>query len=134
MSDIQFDEIDGQGVQHVLRDLTLVKANGPNCSSDSQFQKSREYIYHFKVDSEASGNLLPLCVYREIFPSVTQAELEQSIDHRVPIAGVQQESHQTVRCVLSPMLRTLKAIQNYVSSLLLTASSTLSLASTVPLG
>ena len=76
MSNIQFDEIDGQGVQCVLTELTLVKANGSNCSYDSRFQKSREYIYHFKVDSGASGNLLPLCMYRKIFPNVTQAELE----------------------------------------------------------
>ena len=75
-SNIQFDEIDGQRVQHVLTDLTLVKANGPNCSYDSRFQKSRKYIYCFKVDNGASGNLLPLYMYRKIFPNVTQAELE----------------------------------------------------------
>ena len=31
-SNIQFDEIDGEGVQCVLTDLTLIKANGPKCS------------------------------------------------------------------------------------------------------
>ena len=76
MSNIQFNEIDGQGVQCVLTDLTLVKANEPNCSYDSRFQYLGQYIYHFKVDSGASGNLLPLCMYRKIFPNVTQAGLE----------------------------------------------------------
>ena len=54
-SNIQFDEIDGQGVQCVLTDLTLIKANGPKCSYAST--NSVEYTHHFKVDSGASGNL-----------------------------------------------------------------------------
>ena len=44
-----------------------------------------EYTHHFIVDSGASGNLLPLCLYRKIFPNVTQTELEWSIDHRVQL-------------------------------------------------
>ena len=64
-------------------DLTLTKANGPMCSSAST--NSVEYTHHFKVDSGASGNLLPLCLYRKIFPTVTQTELERSIDHRVQL-------------------------------------------------
>ena len=79
-SNIQFDEIDGKGVQCVLTDLTLIKANGPKCSSDST--NSMEYTHHFKVDSGASDNLFPLCLYRKIFQNVTQTELERSIDHR----------------------------------------------------
>ena len=82
-SNIQFDEIDGKGVQCVLTDLTLIKANGPKCSYAST--NSVEYTHRFKVDSGASGNLLPLCLYRKIFPNVTQTELERSIDHRVQL-------------------------------------------------
>ena len=36
----------------------------------------------FKVDSGASGNFLPLCSHKKIFPNVAQTELERSIDHR----------------------------------------------------
>ena len=82
-SNIQFDEIDSKGVQHVLIDLTLIKANGPKCSYTSI--GSVEYTHRFIVDSGASGNLLPLCLYWKIFPNVTQAELERSIDHRVQL-------------------------------------------------
>ena len=62
----------------MLTDLTLIKANGL-CTN------SVEYTHHFKVESGASGNLLPLCLYRKIFPNVTQTELERSIDHRVQL-------------------------------------------------
>ena len=44
-----------------------------------------EYTHHFKVNSGASGNLLPLCLCRKIFPNVTQTELERSVDHRVQL-------------------------------------------------
>ena len=83
MSNIQFDEIDGKGIHHVLTYLTLIKANGPKCSYASM--NSVEYTHYFKADSGASGNLLPLCLYRKIFPNVTQCELERSIDHRVQL-------------------------------------------------
>ena len=63
--------------------MTLIKANGPKCSYASTY--SVEYTHHFKVDSGVSGNLLPLCLYRKIFPNVTQTELERSIDHRVQL-------------------------------------------------
>ena len=82
-SNIQFDEIDGKGVQHVLTDLTLIKANGPKCSYTSN--SSVEFTHRFKVDNSASGNLLPLCLYWKIFPNVTQTEWERSIDHRVQL-------------------------------------------------
>ena len=82
-ADIQFDEIDCKGVQHVLTDLTLIKANGPKCTYASK--NSVEYTHPFKVNSGASGNLLPLCLYRKIFQNVTQTELERSIDHRVQL-------------------------------------------------
>ena len=67
----------------MLIDLTPIKANGPKCSYTSA--NSVEYTHHFKVDSGASGNLLPLYLYRKIFPNVTQTELERSIDHRVQL-------------------------------------------------
>ena len=82
-SKIQFDEIDGKGVQRVLTDLTLIKVNGPKCSFAST--NSVECTHCFKVDSGASGNLIPLCQNRKIFPNVTQTELERSLDHRVQL-------------------------------------------------
>ena len=67
----------------MLTDLTLIKANGPKCSYASK--ESVEYAHHFKVDSGASGNWLPLCLDRKIFPNVTLVELERSIDQRVQL-------------------------------------------------
>ena len=67
----------------MLTDLTLIKANGPKCSYASK--EPVEYTHHFKFDSGASGNLLPLCLCRKIFPNVTQTELERSLDHRVQL-------------------------------------------------
>ena len=67
----------------MLTDLTLIKANGPKCSYASN--NSVEYTHHFKVDRGVSGNLLPLCLYKKIFPNVTRNELEWSIDHRVQL-------------------------------------------------
>ena len=62
----------------MFTDLSLLKANGPKFSYTSN--NSVDYTHHFKVDSGASGNLLPLCLYRKIFPYVTQSELEWSTD------------------------------------------------------
>ena len=110
-SNIQFDEIDGEEIQSVLTDLTLIKANGPKCSYTSN--SSVEYTHPFKVDSVASGNLLPICLYRNIFPNVTQSELEQSIDHRVQLLAYNKKVIKQV-CVIC-MLKTLRALPNYVN-------------------
>ena len=48
-------------------------------------ENSVEYTHHFKVDSGTSRNLLPLYLYRKIFPTVTQTEQGRSIDHRVQL-------------------------------------------------
>ena len=86
----------------MLTDLTLIKASGPKCSYTSN--NSVEYTHHFKVDSGASGNLLPLSLYRKIFPNVTQSELELSIDHRVQLLAYNKKVIKQV-CVIC-MLKT----------------------------
>ena len=80
---MQFDEIDGKEVKCVLTDLTLVRASGPKCSSTSNY--SVNFTHRFKVDNGAAGNLLPLSIYREIFPNITPTELARSIDHCVQL-------------------------------------------------
>ena len=72
-----------------VTDLTLIKANGPKCSYASK--NSVEYTHHFKVDSGASSNFLPLCLYQKIFPNVTQNELERSTDHRVQLLAYKKK-------------------------------------------
>ena len=82
----------------MFTDLTLIQANGPKCNYAST--NSVEYTHHFKVDSSASGNLLPLCLYRKIFPNVTQYELKWSIDHRVQSLAYKKVIKQLGVCYL----------------------------------
>ena len=111
-ANIQFDEIDGKGVPHVLTDLTLIKANGPKCSYARK--DSVEYTHHFKVNSGASGKLLPLCLYRKIFRNVTQTELERSMDHGSNYLHITRKSSNSWEYVTC-MLRIPKAIPHYVN-------------------
>ena len=103
----------------MLTDLTLIKANGPECSYART--NSVEHTHCFKVDNGASGNLLPLCLCRKIFPNVTQTELERSVDHRVQLFACNKKVIKQV--FVTYMLKIHKTIQNYVNSQL-TASST----------
>ena len=41
--------------------------------------------HRFKLGSGACGNLLPLRLYKELFPHVTRQEMLRSIDHRVQL-------------------------------------------------
>ena len=47
----------------------------------TKLQTSSGNVKHkisYKINTEANGNLLPIRVYRQFFPHVTQAQLEQS--------------------------------------------------------
>ena len=88
ISNICFDEIDGQNCSRVLADLTLCKAQGPKDCHMTNFENFQGIRHRFKLDSGVCGNLLPLGLYKELFPHVTRQEMLRSIDHRVHQYGV----------------------------------------------
>ena len=47
--------------------------------------------HRFKLDSGACGNLLPLRLYKELFPHVTRQEMLRSIDYRVQLLSYNKE-------------------------------------------
>ena len=51
----------------------------------TNFQNFQGLQHRFKLDSGACGNLLPLRLYKELFPHVTRQEMLRSIDHRVQL-------------------------------------------------
>ena len=85
ISNICFDEIDGQNCSRGLVDLTLCKAQGPKDCHMTNFQNFQGLQHRFKLDSGVCGNLLPLRLYKELFPQVTRQEMLRSIDHRLQL-------------------------------------------------
>ena len=85
ISNICFDEIDEQNCSRVLADLTLCKAQGPKDCHMTNFENFQGIQHRFKLDSGACGNLLPLRLYKELFPHVIRQETLRSIDHRVQL-------------------------------------------------
>ena len=101
ISNIHFDEIDGQNCSRVLASLTLCKAQGPKDCHMTNFQNFQRLQHRFKLDSGACGNLLPLRLYKELFPHVTRQEMLRSIDHRVQLLSYnKKEIHQYGVCYL----------------------------------
>ena len=85
ISNICFNKIDGQNCSRVLADLTLCKAQGPKDCHMTNFENFQGLQHRFKSYSGACGNLLPLRLYKELFPHVTRQEMLRSIDHRVQL-------------------------------------------------
>ena len=85
ISNICFDEIDGQNCSRALADLTLCKAQGPKDCHMTNFENFQGIQHRLKLDSGACGNLLPLRLYKELFPHVTRQKMLRSIDHRVQL-------------------------------------------------
>ena len=77
ISNICFNEIDGQNCSRVLADITLCKAQGPKDCYMTNFQNFQDY-------NTDCSNLLPLRLYKELF-LVTRQEMLRSIDHRVQL-------------------------------------------------
>ena len=67
ISNICFDEIDGQNCSRVLADLTLCKAQGPKDCHMTNFENFQGIRHRFKLDSGTCRNLLPLRLYKELF-------------------------------------------------------------------
>ena len=42
---------------------------------------------HFKIDSGACGNLIPLSLYLELFPNSCVNDLKSTIDHKVQLVA-----------------------------------------------
>ena len=85
ISNICFNEIDGQNCSRVLADLPLCKAQGPKHCHMINFQNFQGLQHRFKLDSGACSNLLPLRLYKELFSHVTKQEMLRSIDHSVQL-------------------------------------------------
>ena len=82
-TNVVFDEIDNENMPTVLADLNVSQCNGPRDSL---------VIYdvctkHFKIDSSACGNLIPLSLYLELFPNSCVNDLKSTIDHRVQLVA-----------------------------------------------
>ena len=82
---ICFDEIDGQNCSRVLANLTLCKAQGPKDCHMTNFENFQGIQHRLKLDSGMCRNLLPLRLYKELFPHFTIQEMLRSIDHRVQL-------------------------------------------------
>ena len=101
ISNICFDEIDGQNCSRMLANLTLCKPQGPKDCHMTKFENFQGIQHRFKLDSGACGNLLPLRLYKELFPHVTRHEMLRSIDHRMQLLAYnKKEIHQYGVCYL----------------------------------
>ena len=67
----------------------------------TNFQTFQGLQHRFKLDSGACGNLLPLRLYKELFPHVTRQEMLRSIDHRIQLLSYnRKEIYQYGVCYL----------------------------------
>ena len=78
---VMFDEIDQENMPRVLADLHVFQCNGPK---DSLVMPD-VHTKHFKIESGACGNLIPLSLYLELFPNSCVNDLKLTIDHRVQL-------------------------------------------------
>ena len=79
---VVFDEIDNENMPRVLADLNVSKCTGPRDSLVMHDVCSK----HFKIDSGACGNLIPLSLYLELFPNSCVNDLKSTTDYRVQLA------------------------------------------------
>ena len=80
-ANIAFDEVSSdRKLEHILTDVTV---------SDKIGNKT---TVHVKLDTGASGNLLPYNVFKEIFPHVSVKELHHSIDNNVCLEAYNKSS------------------------------------------
>ena len=80
-ANIAFDEVSSdRKLQHLLTDVTVNNKIG------------NKTTVHVKLDTGASGNLLPYNVFKEIFPHVSVKELCHSIDTNVCLEAYNKSS------------------------------------------
>ena len=78
-ANIAFDQVSSdRKLQHLLTDVTVSNKIG------------NQTTVRVKLDTGASGNLLPYNMFREIFPHVSVKELHCSIDNNVCLEAYKQ--------------------------------------------
>ena len=82
---IMFDEIDQENMPRVLADLHVSQCDGPKDSL--AMPDVHVHVQHFKIDSRACGNLIPLSLYLDLFPNSSVKDLWSTIDHRVQLVA-----------------------------------------------
>ena len=90
-ANIAFDEVSSdRKLEHLLTDVTVSNKIG------------NKTTVHVKLDTGASGNLLPYSVFKEIFPLVSVKELCHSIDNNVCLEAYNKSSiKQLGTCLLT---------------------------------
>ena len=80
-ANIAFDEVSSNSkLQHLLTDVTVSNKVG------------NQTTVHVKLDTGASGNLLPYNMFREIFSQVSVKDLHHLIDHNVCLEAYNKSS------------------------------------------
>ena len=82
-TNVVFDEIDNENMPRVLADLNVSQCNGPQDSLVMHDVCTK----HFKIESGACGNLIPLYLYLELLPNSCVNDLKSTIDHRVQLVA-----------------------------------------------
>ena len=96
---ILFDEMDG--LEHVLTDLCIQGASNPKDYRPVGKQYRGPVLKcRLKVDSGATGNLLPYNVCHELFPWMSDSVTKNSIDHRVCLVAYNKEEIKQYGCCM----------------------------------
>ena len=73
-TNVMFDEIDDGNMPRVLANLQVAKCNG----SQDSLHVHDVCTKHFKIDSSACGNLIPLSLYLELYPESNVDDLKST--------------------------------------------------------
>ena len=97
---VMFDEIE---LSRVLVDLKVQAALTPNENCAPVPNNGRPlHNLRFKLDSGAHGNLMPISMYKSLFPGLPHDVLRKSIDKRVTLVAYnKQEIKQLGRCCIN---------------------------------
>ena len=95
-----FDEIE---LSRVLVDLKVQAALTPNENCAPVPNNGRPLLkLRFKLDSGAHGNLMPISMYKSLFPGLPHDVLRKSIDKRVTLVAYnKQEIKQLGQCCIN---------------------------------
>ena len=99
-SNVLFDEIDGPN-QRILMDLCIQGAShAKNLTDVSSKHQGPVLKCQFKVNSGASGNLLPYNVFQELYPTMLKSALKNSINKNTCLVAYSKEEHMCVESKL----------------------------------
>ena len=96
---VMFDEIE---LSRVLVDLKVQAALNPNenCTPGPN-NGCPLHKLRFKLDSGAHGNLMPISMYKSLFPGLPHDVLRKSTDKRVTLVAYKQEIIQLGHCCIN---------------------------------